>query len=501
MPEGKPPKTDAEDGPAQTKDKASAGTPTSTPLAKPGGVEETVLERIDRDSARLGGSTERLVQIQETIKTVEQEVLNKAFDMGSLKAFYTRHVAEVQEHQRLSSKRAALVGQVGALASQLTEARRQYSEQRRAHKEEAARLNGQIGAAKEMMPSILKKIETQKAVQQANVELSQANEQLRDQNAKSLGAVQTVMQALAQSQEELGKRRQKTQELEAEITLQEQHASECQRDATNMDGQLNQTKAAREAMQAKGRQDVAMHWQKAHALLAQNDLLKARLVKAKANMLTIQSQLAVTKDRHTALQAHGESELERMRGELGMLREKLADLENTLTSNVQSRQALEKEIRQLKTQVRELEKKLLAGELSALKAKNTRLKNTFAETHNQQSDSQAMLAEAHANVTRLNSTLTGIRQATARHKAEAQRIARGFLMKVVSTRERAEAARKKAEDMSMMAESVQLSDCASIWDGKHPGILKELSTCTTVDADIESTSAMVASMSSMTKAG
>lgn len=461
-------------------------------------MEQTVADRIDQDSRKMGLVAQRLVEIQDSFRGAEQEAMSKSLNLESMKAFFERHKAEVEEQKALQRKSAELIGKTGALSQQLSEAREQTRLQEAAYKKQAKRLTGEIADEKAKLPNLLETLDHRKMVAQANTEMKKANDVLTAQNLKALSAVQTVMRALELTRLELERRQNLTAHLEASRQAQLDYAKQCQTDAVIVKEREEMVEAARKEPWEKAKVEEKQSEQAYANQLMINNILRARLAKAKANKATIQSQLVLTQQHLFELRKAGEGELGRMRGELSSMREETANLENELTRRVQERQALEKDMSMLKAQIKILEEKLLSGELAALKANNTRLKTELHRAQDALEKSQAKVNEAHARTVRANLTLGTLAQTAAENTQKAQQVAREALAQVVAAKKKSQAEEEKADDATMKAQSAQLADCDSIWDEQHPEVLEFLEQCKTVEADVESATAQVASLTSLT---
>mmetsp|Transcript_19311 Transcript_19311/g.56133 ORF Transcript_19311/g.56133 Transcript_19311/m.56133 type:complete len:581 (-) Transcript_19311:112-1854(-) len=466
----------------------------------PESVEQTVNERIERDGRRLGSATERLVAIQEGIRKVEHELLDKVFDMASLKAFYERHRHELDEQRALERQRAALFGKVGALSTQLTQAQDKYAQQEREHLAETKQMREDIAGKTKQVATSTANIKAAKHMMQENFELEKSNNLLRQQNAESLENLEKVMQSLNKSRSSMDRRLNQSRAMEEAFGGQHQYEEDCELKVRELQAELAKVQAIATAAKNRVLTVKTKGWKALQAILQYNAALKKRLLKAKANMGTIQAQVLVTTEQQTALQMHGEKQLTKLRAELGELREQLAYLENTLTGTVLQRQATLKEIRVITEQIHEIEARLLSGELAALRANNTRLKSALVEAQVVNQGCEAVMAQAQANVTRMNVTLVEMRRTTNRHNTYAQNIARRFLQQIVAAKDRGVAAMEEAEEAAMLAESVQPSDCDGVWDRKHPAVMAELDKCKTFPDDLAAANAQIASLSSLASA-
>lgn len=462
-------------------------------------MEQNVAERIDQDSRKMGLVAQRLVEIQESVRGAEQEAMSKSLNLESIKAFFARHKTEIEEQKALQHKSSELLGKVGALSQQLSKAREQTRLQAAAYKKQETRLTAEIKEEKGKLPNLLETLDHRKMVGQANIAMKEANAALEAQNVKSLAAVETVMQALQAARTELERRQNYTAQLEVAKAQQLEYARQCKTDEEIVQERRNMVEAERKAPWEKAKAEEQLSEQTYAQLLMMNNMLRARLAKAKANKGTIQSQLVTTKQHIAALRTAGEAELGRLRSDLSSMREETANLENELTRRVQERQALEKDIVTLQEQIKLLEEKLLSGELAALRANNTRLKKHVFAAQETTEKSQAKTAEAHARTVRANLTIAALKQSSDANTMKAQQVAREALMQVVAAKKESEEASEKADDASMKAQSAQLSDCDSIWDEKHPEVLKFLEQeCKTLEEDLASANAQVASLTSMT---
>jgi len=69
-------------------------------------ISDSVRERIEADSKRVGRIAENLVGVQGDINRVEKEVLGKVFDMSSMKSFLDKHEIAIKDHEKFTQTNA-----------------------------------------------------------------------------------------------------------------------------------------------------------------------------------------------------------------------------------------------------------------------------------------------------------------------------------------------------------------------------------------------------------
>lgn len=410
------------------------GSPSTANALGSVGVEQSVGQRVEEDSKSIGMVAQRLVDIQEGIRQVEQEVLGKVFDMSSMKAFLNRHGAALEESKRLGQESSRLLGQVNALAGQLTIAKQQFEEQDILHRKMEEQLEAQVHKEEAEAARLLQSIRQEKVLVQTNKELRAHNEGLRGQNAEALGAVETVMAALAAAKAQLVARQQETKHLEAAEEEQRHYAEDCEMGVTELEGRMDKVEEAREESRDRDAKLETSSAQVFQRIVVQNNLLKARLLKARANEATVQSQVVMTTEQVAALQLHGQAELRQLHEHLEVLRGRALAAETNLTSEVQERKVIESEIGTMTEQLQLLEAELLKGELQALETNNTILKKELEAAQIALQDSQGNMARSHAEASNASMILIHLRTRAEQNAEIAQKVAQQSLAQVVAVR-------------------------------------------------------------------
>lgn len=471
----------------------------------PPGVDQTINERIEQDSRNMGLIAQRLVDAQDRIRDTQQEMLTKVFDISSIKAFVAKHQDSLDENQHLSKEAARLLAEVRDLKANITTIRSAITSEAANAKDlvdEDARLQGLLTGAPAPAAAVppggmLPGFEADQAMQRQNEELAHGNDVLRAQNKNAMVTIDMVTKALAKARNALVQKQSGTKELEEAIVKQTQYQEECEKDREDMEGKIKTLQNARASDKARLEALMAKNTQEYTAIKLRNNQLKARLTKARANEMTIQSQIVVMQEKAAAVHLQGEAKLRHMNGKLTVLKGKAANLENDLTGEMEERKQIEREKTLMEGQLKDLQAQLADGVITALEANNTHLKTQLTELHKSLSDSQTTMAKAHADAHGLKQQIRGLRVVTEHNLALAQKIARDSLAKVVQIKATDDAAQASAQESSLQAESARPEDCNALWDQDHQDILDKLKPCPQIYQDILSGNAQVASLTSM----
>merc|ERR1719262_293075 len=111
----------------------------------------------------------------------------------------------------------------------------------------------------------------------------------------------------------------------------------------------------------------------AKMLEEKNKVIQTRLEKGKKNLATINMAKASEKAKIRALQTEGQLQLEKLKAELGKLRQQSASIETAMMAKITNRKLIEKALKGASVQVEDMQAKLLAGRLDKLRRNNTQM--------------------------------------------------------------------------------------------------------------------------------
>mmetsp|Transcript_53264 Transcript_53264/g.113872 ORF Transcript_53264/g.113872 Transcript_53264/m.113872 type:complete len:523 (-) Transcript_53264:275-1843(-) len=461
---------------------------------------QTVDDRIDADGREISLIAQELTDVQDQFRQVEQESLSKVFDLGSMKTFFENQKAAEARNGELSKEYSRLVGQVSALTNQLVEAKQQIEAQDAAYQKQAATLKSKIDQGKALAEQKVSQLHDQKKTDQENLALQEANRQLGQQNALSKEALHKVLVRLSQVKTQYDLRVNYTAELQEKYDSERTSLDQCEGDFTATKKALED--AVKKELEEKYRLQ-RLEAEAKEAFLkgeAENALLKKRLEKAKANTVTIQGQVVKSTEKLGALKATGEAEISKLKESLGKISAKGASMEAKIVMTKQAKVALENEIKELEKEVEVLQARLASGELAVVRANNTRLKEELGR------------AQAHLHTAKISIAAATDRQDSAlqqktvfdkeaeRLGAKASKAATEAVAKVTQLQQQAADAAARAEQLTLLAQSLQITECDSLWDKDHPQVLADLDSCKPLPDEIQAAKAQVASLSSMTAA-
>lgn len=478
----------------------------------PSAVSQTVGQRIEQDSKNIGLVARRLLEVQDSIDNVEHEVLGKVFDMQSLSAFLGSHRVATDAESELRTSVGSYSKEVKDLADRLRRTKEETAKQRADHVARMAAMRAALAnhqyeqgllpvgpgpaPAPAMQPAEEQTISEAKDLSKSNADLANQNKNLgaQDANAQTLSAEDA--KNLADAKAELSKRRSIVLELEKEIREQHQYADVCHSQAEKLRLQLEAEEERLNGAKRRLEEQEQRHLRMQHALLDQSKVLKKRLVKGKANLATIQTQIISTKERHDNLEAQGEVELGQMRKNLGEVRQRAEAAESELNARIENRVLLEKNVTHLQNEVRRLQDVLMSGTLADLRANNTLIKKQLVQAHNEVMESQRKLVAYETNATQTNSSIIALKMQAGESASRAREVARATLAQIAQVKKSDDELRAKAEEAAMQAEAQQMTDCVGIWDKEHAELLTELSKCPQIKLDLETASAQVAALTS-----
>eukprot|EP00427_Karlodinium_veneficum_P048054 CAMPEP_0169226284 /NCGR_PEP_ID=MMETSP1016-20121227/23660_1 /TAXON_ID=342587 /ORGANISM="Karlodinium micrum, Strain CCMP2283" /LENGTH=560 /DNA_ID=CAMNT_0009304869 /DNA_START=60 /DNA_END=1742 /DNA_ORIENTATION=- len=463
-------------------------------------IDASVRERIEEDGKRVGKIAENLVGVQGDINRVEKEVLGKVFDMSSMKVFLDKHETAIKDHEKYEQEAADLTNQATTLSKQLDNAINETSVQDKSHRSAMTRLSSKVAEDKVVIAGLQKElvplVEMEKEVQR----FPEVNANLTAWNTRAVSAAQAATQESLYEKVKMKGYQETTKNLMKELVKQHDYATKCHSRLYQLNTQIHelQTKEAQmkyEQSQADAKGDAMEKF-----LEDKNVLIETRLQKAKTNLQTINFAKANVEAKIATLQTEGQMKLEKMKEELGKLRQQTASIEAAMMAKVTNRKLIEKALRGAGIQVEDLQARLLAGHLGKLRANNTQMTNDLNEIRQGLQQSQVATAKAEAEKQHYEWLVDHLKNETSATTLRAQDVAREALAKVVAVKAEANEATQKAEEATLAAQASQLQKCDAIWVKEHPKVLEKIKACVQVKVDLDAMKANVASLTATVKA-
>merc|ERR1719321_563832 len=187
----------------------------------------------------------------------------------------------------------------------------------------------------------------------------------------------------------------------------------------------------------------------AKMLEEKNAKIQKRLEKGKKNLATINFAKANTKSKIGALQTEGQIKLEKLKDELGKLRQQSASIEAAMMAKISNRKLIEKSLRGAAVQVEDMQAKLLAGRLDKLRRNNTQMTKDLADIRNGLQKAQINTAKAESQKGILLAQANEMKMQASNKTMEAQDVAREALGKVVAARAEDDAMQEKAQKATL----------------------------------------------------
>jgi len=459
----------------------------------------TVSERLALGSKHAGVVAINLLHVQDRIDLVEREVLGKVFDMETLRNFLRSHREAVDNSQNLRDNIAAKSEDVEKMTDQLRGIRQRTSEQMAGHLNRTDDLHAKLakGAAEIERLTTEKELNDRlRALEKTDSDLEKGNKNLRGKDAGEVTATKAAMAKLEALKTELARYQKVVKGLEGQVQTQHTYSAEC-RQRTEV---LRLRLAAEESRLSEERvqlEQLARQRQQAEeSLIRNNGLLQGRLVKAKANFATIQTQVLSSKDRHTALQSEAENHLGVLRKALGARRMEADAAEIELAARLNATRDAEQRLERARAEVGRLQGIIIGGRLAEMRHNSTQMKDDLKQARFILEESQAALARASNKLSQANETLSGLREESKNIADDASKAMRESLAQAAAAKRKDDEASRKAEGASAQAEAALLTDCIAIWDEKHKSMHKELAKCEQLKSDLQTKSAQVATLSS-----
>jgi len=224
------------------------------------------------------------------------------------------------------------------------------------------------------------------------------------------------------------------------------------------------------------------------------------LKKAKTNLQTINFAKSNMKSKISALQTEGQIQLEKLKDELGKLRQQSAGIEAAMMAKISNRKLIEKALRGASVQMTDMQTRLLAGRLDKLRRNNTQMSGDLAQIRSGLETAQVNTAKAEAQRTQLLAQAAQVKQQAANKTAEVQDVAREALAQVVAARQSDDDAQQKAQEATMQAQASMLTKCSAIWEKEHVHVFSKLKKCKQIKLDLQVARASVAALTSSVKA-
>jgi len=463
-------------------------------------IDASVRERIEEDTKRIGKVAENLVGVQGDINRVEKEVLGKVFDMSTMKSFLTQHESAIKENEKLDQEQDDLTKQATSLSRQLDKAINDTSVQDRNHRLKMSELTSKDSEDKAVIQGLQKELIPLVEMQKEVRKLPPINANQTAENTKSVAAAQAVTEEVVYEKSKMKTYQTTTKNLMKELVKQHDYATRCHQRLYQLNTQLHEISI--EEARVKYEQDRAeKEGSGTEKLLeSKNAAISERLKKAKKNTDTITFTKANSKAKIQRLQVEGEYSLEKLKDELGRLRQQSASVETAMMAKISNRKLMEKALRGATVEVEDMSKKILAGVLEKLRTNNTFMTKELNELRAGLQTAQVNTAKAESQSRMLLAQAEELRSQASNKTFEAQDVAREALEKVVAAKAQEDAAIKKAEEATLQAQSSMLTKCSVIWDQEHPNKLTKLKQCKQTKLDLDTVKASVASLTSSVQA-
>jgi len=462
-------------------------------------IDASVRERIEQDSQRIGKVAENLVGVQGDINRVEKEVLGKVFDMSTMKSFLDKHEAAIKDHEHLDKEQEDLNKQATALSKQLDKATKESSTQDKKHRASMTKMSSTVAEDKATIQGLEKELVPLVEMQKEVDKLPPVNANLTAQNTKAVAAAQVATEELIFEKSKLKTYQGTTKNLMSELVKQHDYAQKCRERLYQLNTQLHEIKTKEAKIKYDDGLTAAQGEAMEKALLEKNKLIEVRLAKAKTNLQTITFAKGNMKSKIGALQTEGQIELEKLKDELGKLRQQSASIETAMMAKISNRKLIEKALRGANVQMTDMQERLLAGRLDKLRRNNTQMTADLTQIRTGLEKAQVNTAQAEAQRTQLQAQSVQVKQQAANKTMETQDVAREALAKVVAARQEDDAAQEQAQKATMEAQASMLVKCSAIWAKEHTHVFTKLKKCQQIKLDLGSARASVAALTSAVK--
>lgn len=473
--------------------------PPSTKLKLPGtslgadmhDIDASVRELLERDSQRVGKVAENLVGVQGDIGKVEQEALGKVFDMSTMKPFLAQNELAIQKHEELETEQSNLRSQTALLSRQLDAAIRTAAMQSHDHRTRIAQMNLQNVEDKSAIQKLQKELNLLVEMQKVVQHLSPVNANLTAHNTEGVATAKVATEGLLFERSKLESYKDTTSKLKKELLKQRRYADRCHQRLQHLGTQLHDIASQRAAVKYEQGQSSAQGVMMEELMKEKIRKVDTRLQKSRANLQTIAFGKQSTKVQIAELQVEGQRRLERMKSELGKLRQQAASIEVAMMAKVTNRKQIEKALHAVSLQVEDMQGRMLAGKLEKLRSNSTQMTKDLKELRQGMQHSQIVTAKAEERRSQLRVSTKEKKEHAKKKRVEAQVVARDFLAQIVAAKQSAEDVSQRAQAAMLQAQASMLTKCGDIWDKEHPQVLKELRICKRVKLDLQSVKASV----------
>jgi len=431
------------------------------------------------------------VGVQGDINRVEKEVLGKVFDMSTMKSFLNAHEAAIKDHEKLDQEQQDLSKQATSLSKQLDKAISDTNAQDAKHRESMAQLDSQVAEDKAVIQGLQKELIPLVEMQKEVEKLPPINAKQTAENTKTVSAAKAATEELVYERSKIKNYEDTTKNLMKELVKQHDYATKCHQRLYQLNTQLHevQTREARSKYEENrlGAKGEAME----KYLEEKNKKVAARMKKSKKNLNTINFAKANTVAKIRALQTEGQIELEKLKADLGQLRQQSASIETAMMAKVTNRKLIEKALRGAAVQVEDMQAKLLAGRLDKLRRNNTQMTSDLEQLRTGMQKAQINTAKAESQRTQLLAQAAQIKQQAQNKTMEVQEVAREALARVVAAKQSDDDAAQKAQEATMQAQASMLVKCSAIWNQEHKHVNQKLKQCRTTKLDLQTVKASV----------
>lgn len=457
-------------------------------------IDATVRQRIEQDSEKVGKVAASLVDVQGDLNHVEKEVLGKVFDMSTMKTFLVQHEAAIKDNEKLSQEQSALNRQATSLSKQVEGAIKETNVQDQQYRAKMSSLASQDAEDKATIQSLQKAMVPLVEMEKEVEKLPPVNAKLTSQNTNGIAAAQAATQELLYEKARLTAYKDTSAKLMQELVKQHDYANKCHERLYQLNTQIHDTESKKAASDYEEGKTSAKGEAMEKFLEQRNGLINARLKKSKTNVQTITFAKANSKSKISALQLEGQAQLEKLKAELGNLRQQAASVEAAMMAKITNRQLIEKAIKGVNLKVEDMQRQLLAGRLDKLRRNNTQMSDDLAQLRQGLQKSQVSAAKAEAERSQALAMVAQLQAQAKNQTKNVQTIASQALLQVLAVRQSADDAAQKAQAATMQAQASMLSKCDSMWDAQHPKVLQKLEDCKQVKTDLQSVKASVVTL-------
>lgn len=456
------------------------------------GIDQTVRERINEDSKRVGRIAENLVSVQGEITTVEKEVLGKVFDMASMKAFLDTHDSAVTDNKRLTEQLADLERQVSALTAQLAQAQNDTLRQETEHHTRMSQLEMKANEDDVIIQSLNERLPAVLALQKEVQMMPQVNSNLTGTINTGVTAAQVAQTNIMAERAKLSNYRETSQTLMRELVKQHTYAVKCHARLTELNSQIHGVMAKREQEQALATHAADQGHYKEKQLVQLGEELRKRLLKARQNLDTIHLQVGVAKHTFTTTESEGKARIAQLNTKQLQVNHQASSIEAGIQAKISNRVLIEKVINGERIEENDMQQKLLDSRMEKLRSNNTQLQKDLADLRQGILDSQANTAKMEAATSAARGLTKQLEVTADDETKQAQQQEQDAVAKVAEATKADDEAASKAHEAEVEAQSSQMKSCEEIWWERHPDVKSEMDHCEVVKNDLPEVEAQVA---------